>query len=65
MEWILSMFRSPNEGNPTNAAPDNIDSARRPVAMGFKLLKLNPAEQEGTEYVNTWPNKLNEARYGR
>ena len=28
--------------------------------MGFKLLVLNPAEQEGMEYVNTWPDKLRE-----
>lgn len=29
--------------------------------MGFKLLILNPPEEEGTEYVNTWPDKLNQA----
>ena len=29
--------------------------------MGFKLLVLNPAEQEGMDYVNTWPDKLKEA----
>jgi len=26
--------------------------------MGFKLLVLNPAEQEGMEYVDAWPDKL-------
>ena len=28
--------------------------------MGFKLLVLNPAEQEGMEYVDAWPDKLRE-----
>ena len=28
--------------------------------MGFKLLVLNPSEQEGTEYINAWPDKLKE-----
>ena len=28
--------------------------------MGFKLLVLNPVEQEGTEYINAWPDKLKE-----
>ena len=28
--------------------------------MGFKLLVLNPAEQEGMEYVDAWPDKLKE-----
>ena len=28
--------------------------------MGFKLLVLNPAEQEGMEYINDWPDKLKE-----
>ncbi|MCH2520254.1 MAG: D-2-hydroxyacid dehydrogenase, partial [Dehalococcoidia bacterium] len=28
--------------------------------MGFKLLVLNPVEQEGTEYIDTWPDKLKE-----
>ena len=26
--------------------------------MGFKLLILNPAEQEEGEYINAWPDKL-------
>jgi len=29
--------------------------------MGFKLLVLNPAEQEGTEYVDSWPERLKES----
>ena len=28
--------------------------------MGFKLLLLNPFDQEGMEYVDTWPDKLRE-----
>ena len=28
--------------------------------MGFKLLVLSPAEQEGMEYVDAWPDKLRE-----
>ena len=28
--------------------------------MGFKLLILNPSDQEGMEYVDTWPDKLRE-----
>ena len=28
--------------------------------MGFKLLILNPIEQIGTEYINSWPEKLKE-----
>ena len=28
--------------------------------MGFKLLVLNPAEQEGMEYVDAWPARLKE-----
>jgi phosphoglycerate dehydrogenase-like enzyme len=28
--------------------------------MGFKLLVMNPADQEGMEYVDAWPDKLRE-----
>ena len=28
--------------------------------MSFKLLIMNPAEQEGMEYVDAWPDKLKE-----
>ena len=28
--------------------------------MGFKLLILNPSEQEGMTYVDAWPEKLRE-----
>ena len=28
--------------------------------MGFKLLVMNPADQEGVEYVDAWPDKLRE-----
>ena len=28
--------------------------------MGFKLLLLNPFDQEGMEYVDAWPDKLRE-----